>query len=109
MGFVKVIDASEMQPGSSMKFEHDGHAVLVANVGGRYCAIANTCPHQKGDLSRGTVHEGTVTCPRHGARFDLGTGRNLGDARFLWRNVSVKDVRSYPVKMDGTEVLVELE
>jgi 3-phenylpropionate/trans-cinnamate dioxygenase ferredoxin subunit len=109
VGFVKVIDASEIPPGSSMKLEHEGQAVLVANVGGRYCAIANTCPHKGGDLSRGTLREGTVTCPRHGARFDLGTGKNLGDAKFLWRNVSVKDVRSYLMKVEGTDVLVEMK
>ena len=109
MGVVTVVDTSERPPGSWMKVEREGLAILVANVGGRYCGIANTCPHQRGDLSRGTFHDGMVTCPRHGARFDLGTGKNIGDARFLWRNVRVKDARSFPVKVEGSGVFVELD
>ena len=108
MALVKVADVGALQPGNLIKFEHNGEAILVANVDGTYCAIANSCPHAGGDLSRGVIEEGTVTCPQHGARFDLRTGRNVGGAKILLMKILVQDARRFPVTVTGDDVLVEV-
>jgi 3-phenylpropionate/trans-cinnamate dioxygenase ferredoxin subunit len=108
MAFVKIGDAGDISPGTSRKVEVNGMAILVANVEGTFHAIANTCPHAKGDLSRGAVRDGIVTCPKHGSRFDLRTGANVGPAKFLFLKVAVKDARLFPVRVEDGEVLVEV-
>jgi len=108
VAFLKIGSVGDFVPGSSRKVELDGTAILVANLDGTLHAIANTCPHAKGDLSRGLIREGIVTCPKHGSRFDLRTGRNVGPAKFLFIKVPVKDARTFAVRVEGTEVLVEI-
>ena len=42
-------------------------------------AVNNTCPHKKGKLSEGLVHETQVTCPLHNWEIDLKSGEALGN------------------------------
>ena len=46
---------------------------------GSVFAINNICPHKKGKLSEGLVHEKQVTCPLHNWEIDLQTGEALGN------------------------------
>ena len=56
-----------------------------------------------------TLDGGTVTCPRHGAQFDVKTGKAVGDAKVAFMKMKVKDVESFPVKVEGTDILVGLD
>jgi 3-phenylpropionate/trans-cinnamate dioxygenase ferredoxin subunit len=73
---------------------------------GSLYAIANKCSHLGGSLAKGSLEGSTVTCPRHGAQFDLKTGAAVGKARIAIVNMGVKDIKSYPVKIVETQVLV---
>ena len=46
---------------------------------GSIFAINNICPHKKGKLSEGLVHENIVTCPLHNWDIDLSSGEALGE------------------------------
>ena len=46
---------------------------------GSIFAINNICPHKKGKLSEGLVHEHIVTCPLHNWNIDLKSGEALGN------------------------------
>jgi nitrite reductase (NADH) small subunit len=46
---------------------------------GSIFAINNICPHKKGKLSEGLVHEKIVTCPLHNWEIDLASGEALGN------------------------------
>jgi NAD(P)H-dependent nitrite reductase small subunit len=52
----------------------DGVELAIFNLGGRFAAIENQCPHQGGPLCDGIVSDTTVVCPLHGWGFDLNTG-----------------------------------
>jgi nitrite reductase/ring-hydroxylating ferredoxin subunit len=52
--------------------------VAVSSAAGGFCATQALCPHRGGPLSEGPVDDTTVTCPLHGARFDIWTGAVLG-------------------------------
>ena len=54
-------------------------AIGVFNVGGDLYAIEDRCSHDDGPLAEGDFEpeEAVVVCPRHGARFDVRTGRAL--------------------------------
>ena len=89
MGFerVSVAKMEEVPPGSSRLVTVDGREVALFNVGGRFYAIGNRCPHRSGPLVRGQIEkvsegeEGSTTlavrCPIHGWLFELATGRGL--------------------------------
>lgn len=98
---VRVPSAAEIPPGSGRLVEAKGQRIAVFNVGGRYHAIDDTCSHEGGPLSEGMLDGSVVTCPWHGARFDVTTGAVLsGPAR--------RGVAAYPVRRAGPDLLVEL-
>jgi len=70
------------QPGEVLRIEVGDRPVAVWNVGGRYHAIGDVCPHRGWILSEGSLERHThgklcVVCPGHNWRFDLETGESL--------------------------------
>jgi chlorite dismutase len=77
-GWVRVAGADEIPDGGSKLVYVGGEQVALFNVGGRFYAIGNRCPHANGPLVDGTLDGVTVICPLHASRFDLVTGEPLG-------------------------------
>ncbi len=75
--------------------------VCVFWADGRAYAVDDRCPHMGFPLHRGTVENGLLTCHWHHARFDLESGGTL--------DPFADDVRSYPVDIDGNDVVVIVE
>lgn len=74
--FVAVLDEADLQGSELKAVDVDGTKVLVTrSQSGRLCAIANTCSHLGGPLGDGEREGDVVTCPWHGSRFDLCSGR----------------------------------
>ena len=76
--------------------------MAIFNVDGEYYAIGDTCSHEEASLAEGDVFSDCVECPLHGSEFDLRTGK----ARSL---PAVLPVPTYPVKVEGGDVLVGRE
>lgn len=106
MEFVKVMDKAGLPVNTMVMVLVGGREVLLANVDGSYHAIANKCTHLGGSLSKGVLNGCIVTCPRHGAQFDVRTGKAVGDAKIGFMKMHVKDEESYTVKVEGTSILV---
>jgi 3-phenylpropionate/trans-cinnamate dioxygenase ferredoxin subunit len=75
--FVKVATRSELPPGAKKLADVDGRPIAVFNVDGAFYAIDDVCTHDGGPLAEGELLGGEIMCPRHGARFDVKTGRPL--------------------------------
>jgi nitrite reductase/ring-hydroxylating ferredoxin subunit len=75
---IRIASGTEIPPGSGRLVEANGRRIAVFNDGGRFHAIDDACSHQGGPLSEGTLDGTVVTCPWHGARFDVTTGAVLG-------------------------------
>ncbi len=97
-GFVAVAKVSEIPRGAAKVVVVLGHPVAVFNVGGAYFAVSNVCLHRGGPIGEGTLDGPVVTCPLHGWEYDVRTGRNLANP--------AARLRTYPVKVEGDEVLV---
>lgn len=95
-----VAKASEIPPGGMKVVETRGVRVALCNVEGKLYAIEDVCTHDDGPLGEGTLRGGEVECPRHGARFDVRTGA-------VTRMPAVVPVRTFPVRVEGDEVLLE--
>jgi nitrite reductase (NADH) small subunit len=99
---VKIAETKEVSPGTGKTVEIEGRSIALFNLAGTYHAIDNTCTHVGGPLGEGDVNGETVTCPWHGAKFNITTGAVLGPP-------ARQSVRSYPVKVQGNDVLVEID
>jgi len=75
--FVRFCQASEVPPGGKKHVKVNDTWVLVCNVKGRLYAVSAICSHQDKPLFTGRVRNCKITCPVHGARFDLETGEPL--------------------------------
>ena len=100
--FLKVAAARDVPPGSVRVVEIDGRRIAVCNVDGEYYAIDDVCTHDGGPLGSGRLCDGQIECPRHGARFDVRSGRAVVLPAVL-------PIRTYAVEVSGGEVRVSLE
>ena len=104
--FTKVADTSEIPPGKMKMVKIKEEEILLANVDGKFYAVSNPCPHKKGDLSKGTLDGNTITCPLHGSKFDVTTGKNtLGPKQLLSRG-STDVLKTYEVRIQGTSISI---
>src|SRR5919112_6789129 len=76
------IYSSDIQDVPEGKMKHVGvgeKEILLANSDGKVYALCDRCSHMNAPLSMGTLNGKVVTCPMHGARFDVTTGEKVGE------------------------------
>jgi nitrite reductase/ring-hydroxylating ferredoxin subunit len=98
---VRVASLVEVPPGTGWQVQVSGRAVAIFNVDGTIHAMDGICTHRGGPLGEGEVVGSIVTCPWHGARFDVTTGAVLGPP-------APQGVISYQVAVEGDAIFVEL-
>lgn len=108
MTFAPAGSTSDLAPGTMKGVEVEGQKLLLANVDGTFYAIQRKCPHMGFDLCKGTLHGDRVTCRMHDATFDLKTGEAVDKAKLLFLKMQPKPARTYPVKVEGGQVMVEV-
>jgi nitrite reductase/ring-hydroxylating ferredoxin subunit len=59
--------------------EAEEKEILLANTDGKVYALCDRCSHMNAPLSMGTLNGKVITCPMHGARFDVTTGKKVGE------------------------------
>jgi 3-phenylpropionate/trans-cinnamate dioxygenase ferredoxin subunit len=77
---VKQLDAgplADLPTETGVRIVYDDTDVAVFRIGDGVHAVADRCSHAEASLSEGEVFGDEVECPRHGAAFDLTTGRAL--------------------------------
>lgn len=97
----KVAELSALPPGKSLCVQAGGKAIALFNLGGKLHAVDDACTHAGGNLSEGEVEGTVVTCPWHGATFDLETGAALSPP-------ARGNVKCHPVHVQGADILVEI-
>ncbi|HEY7605787.1 MAG TPA: non-heme iron oxygenase ferredoxin subunit, partial [Actinomycetes bacterium] len=80
--------------------DEEAVALIRTDDGGVH-AVEDVCSHEDYPLSEGWVEDHTIECALHGSRFDLLTGEPDSPP-------ALRPVRIFPVKVDGTDVLVDL-
>ena len=97
--FIPVAGVDDLPPGERLYVEIDGRPIVVFNLAGGLFAIADVCSHDDGPVGDGDLEGDEVICPRHGARFDIRTGKALGLP-------AVVDIPAYPVRVVDGEIEV---
>jgi 3-phenylpropionate/trans-cinnamate dioxygenase ferredoxin subunit len=99
--FVKVASADEIAPGQARLVNVRGKEIALFNIEGNFFALENACTHEEGPLAEGDIEGHEVTCPWHGARFDIRTGEVLSAPAY-------DDVVRYNVRVSGADIEVEI-
>ncbi len=73
----KVVELNELSSGERKPFLLDGYPALLVRIDDNYYAIEDVCTHDGQPLTDGKVEACEIICPRHGARFDLKTGKAM--------------------------------
>ncbi|HEX8770838.1 MAG TPA: Rieske 2Fe-2S domain-containing protein, partial [Acidimicrobiales bacterium] len=97
--YVTVARADAIAPGSAATVVVAGQAVALVNTGDTFCAVADTCPHAGGSLGGGTVDRWSLSCPSHGATFDVRSGEALAGP-------ADGPVPVYPVRVENGDLQV---
>jgi len=79
-----------------------GHDIAIFNLGDRFLAIGNRCPHRSGPLADGIVSGDTVVCPLHAWKFSLETGKGVNSAS------ASSCVETFRARVEHGVVLLEL-
>ena len=77
---IEVAKMTELPIGTMRAVEAAGVEILLANVDGRVHALSNRCGHMNASLADGVLKGKVVVCPFHSARFDVTSGKKVGDA-----------------------------
>jgi nitrite reductase/ring-hydroxylating ferredoxin subunit len=99
--FIKVATTDELADQQAKLVELEGQKIALFRVGEAFYALSDTCAHRGGPLSEGTVEGSEVTCPWHGAKYDIRTGAVLGPP-------AQQGVKSYPVRITGLDIEIEV-
>ena len=100
MALQRLAAVGDVPEGQVRVFSAGGRSIALCNVGGTFYAVDNLCTHDNGPLGEGRLAGETVECPRHGARFDVKTGA-------VKALPAVRPIKTYPVQVEGEEVLVD--
>lgn len=101
MALIPVLPMAALTEGQMAPVQVQGEALLICHVDGQYYAVRDQCSHAKQRLSSGRLRGREVSCPLHGARFDVRTGACLAAP-------ATAPVQTFPVLLEGGKVCVEL-
>ena len=100
-GWLTVAREGEVAPGQVKVVLSGTRRLALCNVDGQYHVIDDVCTHDGGPLDQGELDGEEIECPRHGARFDVTTGRATCMP-------AVVPVKTYRVRVEGEEVQINV-
>ena len=93
--YLEIAPMSELPNGERMFVDIGDTPIVIFNIAGKLYAIGDVCTHDDGPLGDGDIEGFNVICPRHGAEFDVRTGK-------VTSMPAVVDIPAYPVRVvDG--------
>jgi 3-phenylpropionate/trans-cinnamate dioxygenase ferredoxin subunit len=90
--YVEIAAASVLGNGERLFIEVDDQSIVIFNIAGKIFAIGDICTHDGGPLGDGELENYEIICPRHGARFDVRTGK-------VTMMPAVVDIPAYPARV----------
>ena len=100
--YKRIASVNDLNDGEAKKIEIDDKAIALFRIDGEYFATDDTCTHEKASLSEGEIDNKTVTCPHHGARFNIKTGQAMTLPAMF-------PVKTYQIKIDGNDIMIDMK
>ncbi len=99
--FIPVAKTTDVPDPGQTLLEVEDRIVVLFRVGNEYFCIDDVCTHDGGPLSEGRLDDHAIACPRHGAKFDIRTGKAL-------TMPATVDTAAHEVKIEGDNILIRL-
>ncbi|MCB2137274.1 MAG: Rieske 2Fe-2S domain-containing protein [Rhodobacteraceae bacterium] len=101
--WIEACSTDDVDEEDLISFIHDGRTFAIYHgPDGKYYCTDGLCTHERVDLSSGLVMGFQIECPKHNATFDYRTGQYK-------RAPACENLRTYPVKVEGGSVLVDID
>ena len=97
----RVASIDDIPDGGAITVDVGEKRIALFRLQGEVFALDETCPHRGGPLHDGAVDRGVVLCPWHQWQFDLKTGCSPVNP--------LSRVKVYPVRLEGTDVFLEVD
>jgi nitrite reductase/ring-hydroxylating ferredoxin subunit len=107
-GFFQALKTSEVEKQKIKKVTVEGLDILIVNFEGNFYAIDALCSHYGGDLSEGTLQGNVLTCPVHGAKFDVTNGKVVSAPTESLDRPIIENLTSYPLKIEGQNIYIKI-
>jgi 3-phenylpropionate/trans-cinnamate dioxygenase ferredoxin subunit len=98
--FIQVADITDIDLNQSVSVEVDGQAILICNTENGVFAVEDRCTHSDMPLCGGQIVGNFISCPVHGAVFDLSDGSVQAPPAF-------EDLETFEVKIEDTLISVK--
>jgi 3-phenylpropionate/trans-cinnamate dioxygenase ferredoxin component len=95
--YFEVANEDELPVNERIFLEMDSQPLVIINLAGKLYAIGDVCSHDNGPLGDGEIVGFEIVCPRHGARFDIRSGKAA-------RSPAFRDIPSYSVKVENGKI-----
>jgi 3-phenylpropionate/trans-cinnamate dioxygenase ferredoxin subunit len=92
LDFVEIAPASELPNGERLFVDVGDKTLVIFNIAGQFFAIGDICSHDDGPVGDGDIEGYNIVCPRHGAEFDIRSGK-------VMQMPAVVDIPAYPVRV----------
>lgn len=99
--FTRVAHIAEVPDPGRRLIEVDDRMVVLFHIGGKFYCIDDVCTHDGGPLAEGRLAGHEIACPRHGARFDVRSGKAMSMP-------ATEDTVVHEVKVEGHDVWVRI-
>ena len=99
--YIVVAGTDEITDGERLFFQIDDYDIVLLQIAGEYYAVGDVCTHDDGPLGDGEVEDCAIICPRHGARFDIHTGKVLSLPAY-------EDIPVFPVRVQDGQIEIGL-
>ena len=100
--WIRVCGTNDIEPEDLIRFDHGGRTfVVIRSPDGAFFCTDGVCTHEHVHLCDGLVIDDVVECPKHNAHFDYRTGEAT-------RAPACIDLNTWPVKVEGGEVFIEI-
>ena len=100
--YFQVAGVDDLENGERLYVEIGELELVIFNIAGEIFAIGDVCSHDGAPLGEGELEDHDVICPRHGARFDIRSGKATGLP-------AVVDIPAYPVRIRDGQIEVGIQ
>lgn len=97
--FYEVASLEDLPPGERLIIQIGDLDILLFNIAGQVFAIGNVCSHDGNPLDDGEIIDHEIVCQRHGARFDIRSGK-------VKSLPAVIDIPAYPITIEKGKIQI---
>ncbi|MFN3134185.1 MAG: Rieske (2Fe-2S) protein [Candidatus Kryptonium sp.] len=100
-GYIEIASVDEIKSGELKVFEVNGESIILINLNGEFFAYKNQCSHMELELSDAEITGEILTCPWHGAQFNIRTGDVV-------RLPASEPLERYEVKIQDGKIFIKI-